>query len=752
MPSSADEHYQNSVRAFAAGQYAEAVRESRRALGGYARHPPLVRARTLTQLGISLDGLGELDRARTALSRAVSMCSGLADATEDHAIALVNLGGVLRKLGEPDEARRAFERARDEFDMTRTPRSYAVCCFNLGALSIDLREYGAALRALDDAARTYGRLELGTEVARCRKRKGIAFLRLGRFEDAEMEFTSALEGFDADPDTGREAADCLNDLASLEITRGRYDEALERLDEAAIRYAQWPQTEYERAMCGMNRGLAHLMAGRRDDAVAPLDEAVELFERMPGAHLDLIDALSNRAALRQARGDDTAAGEDLREAIAVARQSGASGANLTGLDVRLGVLAERLGRSDEAIDILLGALDHLTVGRDAQVIEAAVLLPLGHALGRLGLNSEAERVSALARTWFVDRDDRHGAAHALEQLAHLHAQRGNNELAERELVTAVAELERIGASDSDLFGCRVRLAALRFGSGRFAEAIDALGRERSLADFLLSDVERLPRRQAAALLSSIAQGGRPELAEDRLSELVADERTPTDLAASCWVNLGTIFLISEPPRPASALQAFERARDLRPAGHDRLADQAIDLSQARAYELHAGSESGTRREALLRRGLALALPVLLQMEEDRLAQPSIGRRAEIAHRIDASALALVFRLATAVDDGTLIADLTAIFRSSGVAASSEMSAQRGLDAYGTMLVDELLAGESPVIRGGGETSATIEALLPLIGLGEAARRRQSPALMMPDGRLALSGHLQDPGVGRVRFV
>ncbi len=742
------------------GRYAEAGHGFERAAEEYGRiGHHCQRAVALTTAGSAFDQALEFDRALRLLTEAAAFLDGHTSPTDpkhgraDEVTNLLTLGVLLRRMGRPEEARSRYEQALAIMAANPWMANAAMAHLNLGAVNMDLRDYGRAKREFETAERLYRELDEPADAARAGVRIGLALMKLDRASEARARFVAALEQFRELPGTDWDIADVSMNIGLTHLARGENDSAVAHLAEAQQRFSAIPGTERERGLCQMNVGLVDLRAGRLDEAQWALEDAVSAFTGRPDSRRDLASALANRASLREARGDHAGAEADIRAAMGVAGEAGLGRPERSGLDIRLGLLELAQGRVDDARATLSATFEQYTNAQDGAWWDPALLLPLGGALTRLGEYADAEKAYAVARAWFSDRDDeRPRAAHAVYDLANSYERAGDLAKAERAMLTAIAEYEILG-EQADVAEAWVRVASHRFRMGRRAEAMDALHTGRRLLRLDLDPAKSdLMASGMVNLAAVVALAGDTELAETMLVGILTEGPAISDrLSAVCWGNLGTLYL--DTGRVEAAEQAFERTREHLESAGEVLADHSHEINLARLLARRARDAAPERAAELIRRALDHAMPVILELERTRLTLPSAERRASLARAIADAPLPLVFRYAAELGDGTLIADLTAVFRSSGVAVAAESAAESGgLASLGLRLLLEASADDPSVLGRDARTAGALEDLLPAIGIGEVVARRASPDLVMPDGRVALAGYRRSPQVRRIRFV
>lgn len=169
----------------------------------------------------------------------------------DSVIALNTKGWVLRELGRPEEALKAFDRAALKMEP-----EYAYTWMSKGFTLNKLERYEDALAAYDRI------LELGPDDKITWSYKGYALSELGRYEEALKAFDKALE---LDPE-----------YVYVWYNKGSVLTKLERYEEASAAYDRVLELDPKDKFAWSMRGNALRDLYRFDDALKSYDKALEL--------------------------------------------------------------------------------------------------------------------------------------------------------------------------------------------------------------------------------------------------------------------------------------------------------------------------------------------------------------------------------------------------------------------------------------------------------------------------------------------
>lgn len=277
------------------------------------------------------------------------------------AMAEVNLGGVLRRLNQPQQALEHFDRAKPVLGSEAVPR--AMIDSNRAEALLDLDQYADALAAFESALQAFESVENGHaaalvegNIADLRSRQGYPDEALRHFEAARRRFEAL--GSEVQAESARlrvEEAECLARLGATRESLTRFRDALATLERLGL--------AYEAARCRLAEGRGLIRSGELDAAASALRDAAERFGLL-GDDAGLADAQAARADLELRRKQLAAALELLHEAEQRAHAIPSRRA-LIACDLALALL--QAGRRDEA---------HAAAARAADIAAGVNLPPL----------------------------------------------------------------------------------------------------------------------------------------------------------------------------------------------------------------------------------------------------------------------------------------------------------------------------------------------------------------------------------------
>jgi CHAT domain-containing protein/tetratricopeptide (TPR) repeat protein len=382
--------------------------------------------------------------------------------------------------------------------------------------------------------------------------RGLAAYNQQRFDEAERDWTAALEAFTQAGSAERRAA-TLRNLTFL--PRLSIDDRLALLDEAL---ALVQNGDDRRAEGLIRHQIADFEYIRGDAAAAAagLDLAVALLD-VPGAEARLARALTSRGRLQRSMGRFGAALRDQERAAALLAGTG----DLVGASQAYhgaALTVAWMGRPTEAVPLFARAIDLAHASGDARRLSGALgqsalpLLRTGDVDGALARLTEADRLP----TSEGDRSLLDGSwAEVLLRLGRY------EEALER--VDQALRMAGVAPADGSLYQHSLR-ARILDALNRPAEALEASTRavailERDRARLMPADDARrgymeVRRQTSVAHVRRVADSGRPEdaleAAERARARAFLDLLATTDLRGELTASASAA---SAPPNPVTAL-------------------------------------------------------------------------------------------------------------------------------------------------------------------------------------------------------
>jgi len=278
------------------------------------------------QLGAAADGAGEFARAKEALLRAAAESAPLGDvrAVFEHHLRLARMDGFDAQF---DAAMARAPLLESLAALSDQPEAVARHHETIGAVHAYRGEYEASLARADRALAALPRASEGTLTeARIRRGRGIAYMRLARYDDAAPELGRSADLYVEllGPEHPQTAKAYIN-LGNLAWFRGDQQAALDSYQRAMqVQVAAAAGCKADCAITLGNIGLAQYGLGRFEAAVATLDRAVELRRLHHGPdHPEVALALSNKGNALRALGRTTEAVQAIKQALEIRQRSDA---------------------------------------------------------------------------------------------------------------------------------------------------------------------------------------------------------------------------------------------------------------------------------------------------------------------------------------------------------------------------------------------------------------------------------------------
>lgn len=355
-------------------------------------------ATALGFLGRAKQDMGEYDEAASHFQEAIEIHRrlGNAEGLNDTQARLANL---LLWTGRFEEARDLLRsvvadlRRRPDTD----PGFLARVVLDLGVVLRELGDFDDARASIEQASEL-ARIELGEEHPQTVLAIGeLASLDyyLGKYASAESSYRLAIQGWRRlYGDDSLNVAGGLNGLGNALRDQGRLEEALEVLAEsAAILDRLYPERDHPILIDVLNNtGIVHADMGLPEEAEKTYRAALEMIDRMGGPETERISTLSNLSLILTERGDFDGAREIGQQALEMGRSHLPPGHPRLAILMNNLALAEmKAGRLDEAAAGFAAALDIVdrSLGK-RHVFNAAVMANRARVMEREGRLADAE--------------------------------------------------------------------------------------------------------------------------------------------------------------------------------------------------------------------------------------------------------------------------------------------------------------------------------------------------------------------------
>jgi len=322
----------------------------------------------LGNIGVCYKNLGEYQQALRFNRQSLMLKRALGDRQQEGRT-LANLGQVYWKLADYPSALDHYRQALAIFETLKEPELQAAVVNGMSLVYDELGDYTQSRAGYRRALELYeqaGAADSPGASDALGNLGGIGLL-LGRYDEAEAQYTKALSLSESLDDVQRIALDTGN-LGFAALGRGDFTRALARF-ERALALARRAGLAHEEADWLKGRGQALLQLGQHEQAKTALEESLQVYTRA-GLRRDLVEALLELGALHQELGDDAAASTAYQRAERVATEIRFARGVLTSLIGRGDVDASRL-RFESAGNLYAVAASQARTAGDLAAITAA---------------------------------------------------------------------------------------------------------------------------------------------------------------------------------------------------------------------------------------------------------------------------------------------------------------------------------------------------------------------------------------------
>jgi len=278
-------------------------------------------AETLAVRAVYLANHGRLAEAETVWARAcVAARNGYGARSDRYFDCLAEHGQVLQRLGRVREAARRYDELLSMARRSGRRNSTILgACVLRGILAVDLEDLPRARHCFEDAMEMAGKLLRPDHSYFLSIRHNLAAVqhRLGLYDEAEVHYRRALEGYERSDPQGKRAATIHHNLGRLFADTGRFEEAREHFERAlAIRERVLGERSPVTAQTHDNLGRALRLAGAPREALPHLECGLAIRREVLGeeaiwtahsqhnlalARLDLREHDAARSLLEKAR-------------------------------------------------------------------------------------------------------------------------------------------------------------------------------------------------------------------------------------------------------------------------------------------------------------------------------------------------------------------------------------------------------------------------------------------------------------------
>lgn len=293
----------------------------------------------------------------------------------------ISLGDLETETGEPARARANLERALEISRQTHNASLEATCLYRLASLELSVSNYDAARQYAEHALDLDRRIDNRFNESSCLHLLGTIAHFGGDYDEARTLTEQALT-IKRELGSVHDEAACLRQLGAIELSLERYDSAHPLLTRALS--IQMQVGDRDGAAVSLNQlGQVALARDNLPEARALTEESVRL-NREIGDRVDAAMANRQLADIALAEGDRTGAREELDRAVQLAREVGhvEEAANWLHHRAVMDIEDERYAEAREALHTVLEAYREFE-GREAAAAAVSDLAVAEYMLGEL---------------------------------------------------------------------------------------------------------------------------------------------------------------------------------------------------------------------------------------------------------------------------------------------------------------------------------------------------------------------------------
>lgn len=251
----------------------------------------------LTDLGYAQTARGQLDEARQAFTRSLTISRNLGDPAGE-AMALNNIGAICERQGELDAALDHYRESLALREQLGAREDVAETLLNVAGVLYWQERWGEAASAFQRALDMYTALGRRRGQASTLLNIGATYERLGRDAEAEQSYQRALAVY-ANLDDAAGQAQAYNNLGIVALNRGETEPALSHFKRSlALKEALGDR--YGQASTLNNIALLHERSGNHALALDHFEQSYRLLAALGDPRADVVR--ENIDALRQQAG------------------------------------------------------------------------------------------------------------------------------------------------------------------------------------------------------------------------------------------------------------------------------------------------------------------------------------------------------------------------------------------------------------------------------------------------------------------
>ena len=434
-----------------ATDYESLEREHRNLLGAFdwfdKARKPIATISLLKDLIDYLRVRGYWQEARARLDRAMRFAKQL-NLPNDLGWAHLHLGIILTQQGDYSTARVSFVEAESVYKSTNNQAGCGQAVYRRSNVSFLEGKLTEALQVARQSLELMGENAAAKDRSGARARVASILATQGNLDDAREQYDAALNIAEENHDIEEQASVHLA-LGRLLRKAGKHEEALAQYQ---LSFKQYKSIGHVRdmAILELEMGHQHYYQGNYKEALKHFNRGIKEFELLKyKLGLAIAHHALGNVAYSQARSDDDldAAEKEYRQALAINRDDLKAAIGAARNLYQLGVIAQRRGRDDEAMDAYK---EVEIVARREQ--DLGLLAGTLHQLGRLDFDAgnlqQAGSLADQALMFAKQSEDRLTEVSALSLIGLIKAREGNESEARETLETARAAFHDLKAPEA----------------------------------------------------------------------------------------------------------------------------------------------------------------------------------------------------------------------------------------------------------------------------------------------------------------
>ena len=394
-------------------------------------------------LGCVYESVGEYDKAREHLEKSLVITKEIGNRNGE-AACYGNLGSVYKSVGEYDKAREHHEKSLVIRKEIGDRNGEAACYGNLGSVYRSVGEYDKAREHIEKSLAITKEIGDRNGEATCYTNLGNVYESVGEYNKAREHIEKSLAITKEIGDRNGEAT-CYTNLGHVYRLVGEYDKAKKHLEKSLAIRKEIGSRNGESSSY-LKLGSLYLSVGEGNKANEHFEEALKI-KRITGDKAGVISCCNSLADSYNSLGKYPLANQYNQEALKLASKIGDRAGEADSC-LKQGYILYSIGARIKAKEYCEKAIA-ISKEIGLQVTEANCYLLLGNVLWKDREHVKAEEHYTKSLAISKDIGDVSLLYHALQALARLRIQEGNNQEATSYLRASIETCEKIRGSLQD---------------------------------------------------------------------------------------------------------------------------------------------------------------------------------------------------------------------------------------------------------------------------------------------------------------